>query len=157
MLLFQPMMCSLMKKLNLDVVVYWGLESVCLLEPKSLPIPVLCPIHLSLSTILITQKKIVVSNDFFYFFLKQYYRQYFYFILIDESVLPISPGSVAYVYHNIQEEGSEVESLAEEFWGLDIADEEDEEDVEEEEDGGSDIGNIDHLDNEEMNVQCKSH
>ena len=73
-------------------------------------------------------------------------------------VAPVSPGSVAYVYQPPVDDGSDVESLVDELWGLRVDDdteseEEDEEDVDNEDDdreGDHDVGDLP----EDMNARC---
>lgn len=79
--------------------------------------------------------------------------------ITDDAAEPVTPGSSAYVYHPVRDEGSDEESLADEFWGLNLQDElEDEEDDDEDEDVGDEEAEEEEADEgelpEDMNARC---
>lgn len=66
------------------------------------------------------------------------------------SVDPVNPGSAAYVYQRIRDEGSDdEESLADDLWGGDPGDELDDDDDDDEEDGEADEDDEDDEEGEE--------
>lgn len=74
---------------------------------------------------------------------------------------PVSADSIGYVYHRPIEEDSDVESLVDELWGLEIEDDtESEEDDEDEADNDEDEDHEEDLEvgdlPEDMNARCKT-
>lgn len=74
--------------------------------------------------------------------------------------IPITTGSVAYVYEHPKEDDSDTESLFEEFWGLDIHDdlesEDDEDDIDEDDDENLEEDIEDGISPEEANARSNT-